>query len=381
MEIRNKIKRRSHPITGKLLSGLALAMALSLTGVGALHAQNGPEPPAPPAAPEPPEPPDPIESPQSFILNDGSVHLGVTLSDITEEKAQELKLPGGAGVLVSSVQKDSAAARAGIETGDAIIEFDGIRVRSSAELRRLIRETPAGRMVPIKIVRDKKTRVLSATLEASENDYSFGYEGPEIHIPSINVPEIHIPPMEIGGHRAALGISGDDLTPQLAEFFGVKQGHGVLVAEVAAGGSGDKAGLKAGDVIAQVDGKDISGVRELRAALNSKFTGETRKVTLTIVRDHHEKTIQAELTRSPAGEKRTFSTSLPGGNEQLEQIQEQARKQAAELRAHVQDEVLKEKDYLRTEWQQQFQEQMRALKDELKKMKGVHLALNQDGEI
>jgi serine protease Do len=369
MEIRNKIKRRGHPITGKLLSGLALAITLSLAGVGTLRAQNAPEPPAP------------LESPQSFILNDGSVHLGVTLNDVTVEKAQELKLPGEAGALVTSVQKDSAAAKAGIETGDAIIEFDGIRVRSSAELRRLIRETPAGRTVAIKIVRDKKTRVLSATLEASENGFSFGYDGPEIRIPPINVPEIHIPPMDIGGRRAALDISGDDLTPQLAEFFGVKQGHGVLVAEVTAGGSGDKAGLKAGDVIVQVDGKDISGVRELRTALNSNFTGETRKVTLTIVRDHHEKTVQAELTRSPAGEKRTFSTSLSGGNEQLEQIQQQARKQADEFRARVQDEVLKEKEYLGSEWQRQFQEQMRALKDELQKMKDAHLALNKGSEI
>ena len=73
----------------------------------------------------------------------------------------------------------------------------------------------------------------------------------------------------------------------------------MLISEVTKGGAADKAGLKAGDVIVQVDGKPISGVEELRDALNDNFTGDTRKVSLTIVRDHHEQTVNADLTRSP----------------------------------------------------------------------------------
>ena len=84
--------------------------------------------------------------------------MGVTLGDVTAEKAQELKLPAVAGALVNSSKRTAPQPKAGVETGDAIIEFDGIRVRSSAELRRLIRETPVGRTVEMKIVRDGKTR-------------------------------------------------------------------------------------------------------------------------------------------------------------------------------------------------------------------------------
>ncbi len=321
----SRSKARGHTMSRKFFSGLALAIALLVAGGGVLHGQKVPRSPARAAGCTAPQPnrtgADPSHpsrqsrpSQQVFVLNDGAVHLGVTLGDVTTEKAQELKLPAVAGAIVNSVQKDSAAAKAGIEEGDAIMEFDGVRVRSSAELRRLIRETPAGRTVEIKIVRDGKTRVLSAKLEATSNHSTSTCR--KFTFPPSTYCRIHIPPMDFhgipsGAHRATLGISADDLTPQLAQYFGVKQGKGVLISEVTKGGAADKAGLKAGDVIVQVDGKPISGVEELRAALNDNFTGDTRKVSLTIVRDHHEQTVNAELTRSQTWEKRTSNAAGP----------------------------------------------------------------------
>jgi len=396
----------------KFFSGLAVTIALLVACAGFSRGQKVPDPPpAPQVAPhpqpepevapepaEPPEAPEPPDSSQYLFLNDGTAHLGVTLGDVTTEKAQELKLPAVAGAIVNHVQKNSAAAKAGIEAGDAIMEFDGVRVRSSAELRRLIRETPAERTVEMKIVRGGKTRVLSAKLEASSNN--FNLNGPEMRLPSINVvPEIHLPPMNFpgsfsifGDHRATLGISADDLTPQLAQYFGVKQGKGVLISEVTTGGAADKAGLKAGDVIVQVDGKPISGVEELRSALNDNFTGDTRKVSLTIVRDHHEQTVNADLTRSQSWEKQTSNAAEQNLARSMAQIQraqaDQQRAQANQLRVladHqrllVQAEVLKQQQHLRAEWQRQLQEQMLSLKDQLKQMRELHVALHQDGEI
>jgi predicted metalloprotease with PDZ domain len=195
-----------------------------------------------------------------------------------------------------------------------------------------------------------------------------------------------------GDHRATLGISADDLTPQLAQYFGVKQGKGVLISEVTTGGAADKAGLKAGDVIVQVDGKPISGVEELRSALNDNFTGDTRKVSLTIVRDHHEQTVNADLTRSQSWEKQTSNAAEQNLARSMAQIQraqaDQQRAQANQLRVladHqrllVQAEVLKQQQHLRAEWQRQLQEQMLSLKDQLKQMRELHVALHQDGEI
>lgn len=403
MEIMDRESKQTevggHTMSRKLFLGFTLACVLLVAGGGVLHGQKAPVPqPAQQVAPEPPEPPEAPEPPDSaeyFLLNDGTVHLGVTLSDVTTEKAQELKLPAVAGAIVDSVQKDSAAARAGLEAGDAIMEFDGNRVRSSAELRRLIRETPAGRTVEMKIVRDGKTRVLSAKLEATSNhfNYNFNFNMPEIHIPPINIPEVHIPPMDFNwGHRATLGITADDLTPQLAQYFGVTGGKGVLISEVTKGGAADKAGLKAGDVIVQVDGKPVSGVDELRAALNENFTGDTRKVSLTIVRDRHEQTVNADLTRPRGGAKHSTSAAQQSYEQALAQMQkaqaDQQRAKENQLRALadgqsalVQAEVLKQRENLQTEWRRQLQDQMRALKDQLKQMQNLRVALHQDDEI
>jgi len=389
MEIKNRESKlteaRGRIMSRKIFSAWALSIALLVAGAGILRAQE---------APEPPEPPDPPDSEQFFLLNDGTAHLGVTLRDVSAEKAHELKLPAVAGALVSTVQKGSAAAKAGLEVGDTIIEFDGIHVRSSAELRRLIRETPNGRTVDIKVVRDGKTQVLSAKLESSPVNLSFN--GPGLRLPSINVtPEIHIPPMDFslfGDHRAMLGISAEELTPQLAQYFGVKQGKGVLVSEVTTGGAADKAGIKAGDVIVQVEGKPIDGMEELRSALNDNFTGDTRKVSLTIVRDHHEQTVNAELTRSQTWEKRSYSDAAQSYEQALAQLKRAqddgqlrqevlAQKLAAAQRAMVQAEVLKEKQKEKAEWQRQLQQQMKSLKDQLQQMQNLRVVERQQGEI
>jgi membrane-associated protease RseP (regulator of RpoE activity) len=252
--------------------------------------------------------------------------------------------------------------------------------------------------VSIKVVREGKTHILNAKLEASANQ--FNYNMPDIQIPPMNfrMPKVIVPPINFDAfpmspnwHRVTLGISGDDLTPQLAKYFGVNQGTGVLVSEVTIGGPADKAGLKAGDVIVQVDGQPIRGVEELRHSLNDNFTGDTRKVNLAIIRDHHEQTVTAELIRSHPVEKHTSRTAgpdseldpgqLPAQMAQLRIQVEQARALAAAQRAAIQSDMLQQQKYLKGEWQQQLQQQMLMLKDQLKQMPDLRVIVRQDDEI
>jgi C-terminal processing protease CtpA/Prc len=268
----------------------------------------------PPELPEPPEPPEfvmPGPGMQVFT-GDGAAWLGVTLKDVTAEMAQDLKLPGEYGALVESVEAESAASKAGLQKGDVIVEFAGERVRSMAQLRRLIRETPADRTVTLQIVRDGQTRTLSAKLRPRANQFYFR-GGPEIRVP---VPETRVAPDIRGfkflfdGGRPSLGISGDELTTQLASYFGVKQGKGVLVREVVLGSPAAKAGLKAGDVIVAVDGKGIATVAELRQALDGKGSEEKQKLSLTVVRERHELTVPVELEKQGAIEPESVASAF-----------------------------------------------------------------------
>jgi serine protease Do len=339
----------------KILSGIVIAMVLLLASARRFRSQD---------MPEPPDPPDPPDAPEMLVLNGGYPQLGVTLGEVTAEKAQELKLPTVAGAVVASVASDSPAAKAGIEKDDVIVEFDGVHVRSSAELRRLVRETPAGRAVAVKVMRGGKVQILSAKLEAHIRQ-NFTYTAPEIHLPAMNFPDV---PFLIGFSRILLGISGDDLTTQLAQYFGVKQGTGVLVREVTVGSSAEKAGLKAGDVIVQVDGKTVAGVNELRKALNPDSADDTRKVSLTIVRDHHEQTVSVELKRSAPPERHAARASMtgmdPAALERLRQQGEQIREEAEQLRS----EMEQQKELMRGEWQRQLREQSREVREQLKNL-------------
>jgi predicted metalloprotease with PDZ domain len=347
----------------KIAMGLAVAL-LVLLAVGVFRSQELTEPPEPPGPPE-------------IFFGEGRPRLGVSLRDVTPEKARELKLPAEVGAIVIEVDKDSPASKAGLLKNDVILEFSGERVRSVAHLRRLVRETPAGRTVALQLSRGGQTRSLSVKLEPAESHFTI--RGPEIHIPEFQGPDLYF---NIFTPGATLGISGDDLTSQLAEYFGVKQGKGVLVREVMAGSAAEKAGLKAGDIIVRVDDTEVKTVSDLRHALPRDFEGK-RKVTLTIVRDHHEQTLPVELERSGRGEYREITAGEHFGldSEELRRLQAEARAQAAgaqKLAQQAQREVQAQQQKLHKEYRRQMEGQQRRLKEQLKEIEKVRVVAGEN---
>lgn len=288
-------------------------VALSLLGASLLQAQRGGNPGV-----------------LAGSSSDGQAWLGVRLEDVTTDRARELKLSGEYGAVITHVTEDSPAAKAGLKENDVVLEFAGERVRSAAQLRRLIRETPPGRSVTLKLSHDGQTRTVNVALEARHG----GLAGPHIEMPELpEIPRIRMPNFYFDFGAPRMGISADELTPQLAEYFGVKQGKGVLVREVESGTPAEKAGLKAGDCIVRVGSKGISSVGDLQSALaeqgGEKAEGK-REVELTIVRDRHEQTLKVEL----APRSRLWSPSeaqYVGGNpEELERLSTELRALAPE---------------------------------------------------
>jgi predicted metalloprotease with PDZ domain len=238
--------------------------------------------------------------------------------------------------------------------GDVILEFAGTRVWSVAQFRSLIRETPPGRTVNMQVSCAGQVRTVTTKLETAKPQH-FNIRIPEIHIPQFEGRDFAYRFIPRG---AMLGISADDLTSQLAAYFGVKQGKGVLVTEVMVGSAAEKAGLKAGDVIVGVDGKAVSSVAELRGALPHDFEGK-KTVALTVVRDRREQSVTVGLEQAKPGE--LFrSVELEGIGITPRQI-EQLRAEVATHKAGIERTA----ESVRREWTQEKRRYLQELQRSL----------------
>ncbi|HYY70102.1 MAG TPA: PDZ domain-containing protein [Terriglobales bacterium] len=228
----------------------------------------------------------------------GEVHgsyLGVDLQEVTSDRLAALKLKEERGAEITMVDHDSPAGRAGLKEHDVILEFNGTKVQGTEELRRLIHETPPGRNVQLLISRDGQPMNISLQL-ADKKEYFAQYpatlEAHEIPIPAMPP----IPPIDLTIRTpSTYGLLVENLTPQLGEYFGVKNGEGVLVKSVEAGTPAKAAGFKAGDVIVRVNNQKIADRGDWRSALRANRSG---KVTVGIVRERREQNLTLNLPES-----------------------------------------------------------------------------------
>ena len=260
----------------------------------------------------------PPRAAEVYTLTGGS-RIGISISDVDGDTKGKVN----AGVVIDDVDDDSPAAKAGLKKGDVVVEFDGERVRSVRQFTRLVTETPSGRTVTAVVTRDGQRVNLSITPREG-NAFSFlngdGWTSgafetlrrfePTVppHPPTPPRPSTPMPPALENfvwrtGNR--LGITIDDLPPQLAEYFGAKDG--VLVSSVENDSAAAKAGVKAGDVITSVNGDSVESTSELRRRLASIDRGED--FTLGIVRDKRTMTLKGKL-ESQGERRRTTRTVL-----------------------------------------------------------------------
>ena len=230
-------------------------------------------------------------------------YLGVQTKEITKENFAKYGLREVRGVAVEKVTKDSPAAQAGIQANDVIVSFGGEKVSSVYKLTRLLNETAPDHSAKITVVRGGSEIELTATLgkrelPSFENtgtlDRLYGLPG----IPEYpNRPALPIPPTGNDGlfsvYRGAasrqIGVNATPLTKQLGDYFGVASGEGLLISTVRENSPAAKAGLKAGDIITEADGKALKNTPDLIRALGEKKEGD---VTLTIVRDKNRRTVK-----------------------------------------------------------------------------------------
>lgn len=271
-----------------------------LLTAGIVLAQQAPAPPAAPATPPAPEAPPTF----SFFIEGGSF-LGVYAEDVNKENMNKYGLREARGVAVTQVVKDSPAEKAGLRKDDVILRFEGDSVTSVRKLNRLVSEVAPDQTVRLSISRSGAEQEVSVTIgkrNAPANTFKRipGFEGLE-DLPGMMIPGVpgarvwkwESPAdgpegMVFGfGNNRRIGVSTMQLNKQLAEYFGIAEGQGVLVTAVNEGSPAAKAGLKAGDVITAVDGEKVENSGDVARGINKKKEGD---VTLTVIRKGNQRT-------------------------------------------------------------------------------------------
>lgn len=260
------------------------------------------------------------------LADDGGPKIGVSIREVTGDDVTKLKLQGQAGVVVDEVTADSPAAKSGVQKGDTFVAYDGETVRSVAQFRRLVRESVAGRSVKATVVRDgKRVDVTVTPADDTDREVEAGIVEPlrrprveQFRMPRGDRPGAELPLfrwdaqegpnvfMFRDDQRGRLGVMLQDLSPALAEYFGVKEG--ALIATVNKGTPAEKAGLRAGDVITAVDGKTVTGASEVAEHLRDK-SGE---VAVTVMRDKKSVTVKATIEKPATSKPKVVTPGFPG---------------------------------------------------------------------
>jgi serine protease Do len=225
-------------------------------------------------------------------------YLGVDISDVSTERLSALKLKEEKGVEVTMVDQDAPAGKAGIKEHDVILSMNGTTIESEVQLKRMIRETPPGRVVTFGISRDGQPMTIKVQLADRRKQYAWA--GPKmkdfhVDIPSISInPDIEIPQINVVVVRSSArsGLMVENITPQLGEFFGVKDGNGVLVRAVEKGSRGEKAGFRAGDIIVKINEKPVHDTGDFTDVMHSRDSGT---VSVGVIRDKKEQNLNLEL--------------------------------------------------------------------------------------
>ncbi len=179
--------------------------------------------------------------------------LGIGIQDLSRELAQAVGSPEAKGVLVNNVLPGQAAEGAGVKRGDVIITFDGTPIGNVQALQRAVSFTAVGKAVEIRVIRGGRMETLTAKVgEAAVS------EGRAAATPA----------------RRELGLTVEELNAERAKQFKLREDEvGLVVTDVAKGGPAASAGLRAGDLIREVNRRTVRTVEGYRSALTHEEGG------------------------------------------------------------------------------------------------------------
>ncbi len=247
-------------------------------------------------------------NPLLLLHNHAQSYLGVDVVDVDQERAQALHLREGHGAEITVLDHDAPAGKVGLKLHDVIVQMNGETIEGAEHVKRILRETAPGHKVEMVVSRDGVMQTLNVQLtdrkkveeEARQQLGSLGgsdsqgqgffSHGGDAGMPSGFTLWSH-------GNSLNVGVIVEPLVAQTADMLGVSTG--VLIKSVAHKSAADLAGLRAHDVILQVDNEAITTTSEWERMLRSS---DGKPVQVTIQRDKMRQvvTLQVDAKRHKA---------------------------------------------------------------------------------
>ncbi|HZZ38052.1 MAG TPA: PDZ domain-containing protein [Acidobacteriaceae bacterium] len=229
------------------------------------------------------------------ILTHSQSYLGVSTRDVDTERASQLKLKETRGAEIVTIDHDAPASKAGLHIHDVLLSLNNQPIDGQAQLSRMLREIPPGHTVTFLLSRDGQLVTLQVQLADRSTIEADAWSQ---HIP---VPDPDEFPDQAGsslygnsfiagvGHNPLYtGLELDMLGPQLANYFGVHDGQGLLVKRVDDNSPAAVAGLRAGDVITKVNGQVMATTNQWFKTIHSN---RGKQIQLTVIRERRENTV------------------------------------------------------------------------------------------
>jgi len=265
-----------------------------------------------------------VQEPNPLLRSSSQGYLGVDLADVDQDKAQSLKLKDVRGAIITLIDHDAPAGQIGLRVNDVVLTLNGQAVEGAEQLRRMLREIPAGHKVSLVISRDGVVQTVAVELadrRAMEHDiWNKLGTGSDVFA---TAPGMGIlagggdAPISGGFHMPFFGSSlnvgalVEPLTSQMAEYLGVP--NGLMVKQVARKSEAATAGLKAFDVILKVGSDAITTLADWDRSLRSN---QGKPVQVTILRDKKQQTLTLQVDSKHHGSLEIEET-FPGFEQQI----------------------------------------------------------------